>query len=53
MNKVISKYMAEIGKRGGKAGKRTWSKEEKKAMVAKKAATLKRKKELSDKEATQ
>ena len=53
MNKVISDYMSKIGKRGGKAGKRTWNEEEKKAMVAKKAVTLKRKKELSDKEATQ
>lgn len=53
MNKTISDYMSKIGKRGGEASKRTWSEEEKRDMVAKKAATLKRKKELSDKEATQ
>ncbi len=46
MNKTISDYMAKIGREGGKKGKRTWSEDQKKAMVAKKAETLRRKKEL-------
>ena len=46
MNKAISKYMADIGREGGKKGKRTWTEEQKRQMVAKKAATLQKKKEL-------
>jgi hypothetical protein len=46
MNKTISRYMAEIGRKGGKVGKRTWSEEQKAGMVAKKAETLRKKKEL-------
>lgn len=46
MNKAISKYMAELGRKGGAKSKRTWTEEQKKDMVAKKAATLQKKKEL-------
>lgn len=45
--KEVSAYMSKIGKKGGAKSKRTWNKEQKKAMVAKKAETLRRKKELT------
>jgi hypothetical protein len=44
--KEVSEYMSKIGKKGGQNGKRTWSEEQKRAMVAKKAETLRKKKEL-------
>jgi hypothetical protein len=53
MSKAISDYMSKIGRRGGNASQRKWTEEEKRRMVATKDATLKRKKELLDKEATQ
>jgi hypothetical protein len=43
MDKAVSEYMSKIGKKGGENGKRTWSEEEKRAMVAKKAETLQKK----------
>lgn len=46
MNKTISKYFADIGRKGGAKSKRTWDDEQKRQMVAKKAETLRRKKEL-------
>ena len=44
MNKIISDYMSELGKKGGKKSKRTWTEEQKADMVRKKAETLRKKK---------
>ena len=46
VEKVIKEHYKKIGSIGGKKSKRTWSDEQKKEMVAKKAKTLEIKKRL-------
>lgn len=46
--KQVSAYMSKLGKKGGAKSKRTWDDEQKAAMVAKKAETLRKKKELRE-----
>ena len=41
---IVSEYFSKIGKKGGGNSSRTWSEEQKTAMVKKKAATLAKKK---------
>ena len=43
MNNSIKKYLSEIGRKGGKKSKRTWTPEQKKQMVKKLIETLRKK----------
>lgn len=47
-SKEVSEWYSKIGRKGGAKSKRTWNDEQKVAMVAKKAETLKKKKELKE-----
>ena len=45
MNKTLKEYLSEIGRKGGKKSKRTWTLEQKERMVKKLMDTLKEKRE--------
>lgn len=48
MNDSVKKYLSEIGRKGGKKSKRTWTPQQKEKMVKKLIETLrKKKKEVS------
>ena len=43
MDDPVKKYLSEIGRKGGKKSKRTWTPEQKKQMVEKLIETLRKK----------